>query len=351
MPGTPVHEILLSPLQLDDVGQLIAEALRGAEERTRPLAQLIHDKAGGNPFFTIQFLAELAEKNLLTFDHDAAAWTWDLQHIHQKGYADNILDLIGGKLSRLPTTSQEALKRFACLGHVADFATLALLQGQSEDAGHAALSDVCCSGLLIRTNRSYRFAHDRVHEAAYILIPEVERAEAHLRLGRLLAENLSPKQAAENVFDIVNQFNAGQELLRDPEEKDRVANLNLQAGQRAKAGTADASAVRYLSARHGFSWRKCSGTVDTISPSHYEFEAAECEYLNGNFEKTEQLISEVLSRARSNIDKAAVYRIKIISHSARGEYHEAIARGLEYLQLFGIVLSAQPTRAGGPVGV
>ena len=170
-----------------------------------------------------------------------------MQHIHQKGYADNILDLIGGKLSRLPTTSQEALKRFACLGHVADFATLSLLQGQSEDALHAALSDVVRSGLLIRTNRSYRFAHDRVHEAAYILIPEVERAEAHLRLGRLLAENLSPKQAAENVFDIVNQFNAGQELLRDPEEKDRVANLNLQAGQRAKAGTAYASAVRYLS--------------------------------------------------------------------------------------------------------
>ena len=63
--GTPVHEILLSPLRLDDVGQLIAEALRGAEERTRPLARLIHDKAGGNPFFTIQFLAELAEENLL----------------------------------------------------------------------------------------------------------------------------------------------------------------------------------------------------------------------------------------------------------------------------------------------
>ena len=342
--GTPVHEILLSPLRLDDVGQLIAEALRGAEERTRPLAHLIHDKAGGNPFFTIQFLAELAEENLLTFDHDAAAWTWDLPRIHQKGYADNILDLMGGKLSRLPTTSQEALKRFACLGHVADFATLALLQGQSEDALHAALSDVVRSGLLIRTNRSYRFAHDRVHEAAYILIPEVERAEAHLRLGRLLAENLSPKQAAENVFDIVNQFNAGQELLRDPEEKDRVADLNLQAGRRAKAGTAYASAVRYLSVGMDLLGENAWDRRYDLTFALW-IEAAECEYLNGNFEKTEQLISEVLSRARSNVDKAAVYRIKIIFHSARGEYHEAIARGLECLQLFGIVLSAQPTRA------
>ena len=219
MAATPLDESLLEPLERDDVGQLIAEALHGDEERTGPLAKLTHEKTGGNPFFTIQFLAELAEENLLTFDHDAAAWTWDLQHIHQKGYADNILDLIGGKLSRLPTTSQEALKRFACLGHVADFATLALLQGQSEDALHAALSDVVRSGLLIRTNRSYRFAHDRVHEAAYILIPEVERAEAHLRLGRLLAENLSPKQAAENVFDIVNQFNAGQELCVIPRKR------------------------------------------------------------------------------------------------------------------------------------
>jgi predicted ATPase len=123
-----------------------------------------------------------------------------------------------------------------------------------------------------------------------------------------------------------------------------VANLNLQAGQRAKAGTAYASAVRYLSVG-----------VDLLGENAWDrrydltfalwIEAAECEYLNGNFEKTEQLIAEVLSRARSNIDKAAVYRIKLISHSARGEYHEAIVRGLECLQLFGIVLSAQPTRA------
>ena len=342
--GTPVHEIVLSPLRLDDVGLLIAEALRGPEERTRPLAQLIHDKAGGNPFFTIQFLAELVEEKLLTFDHDAAAWTWDLPHIHQKGYADNILDLMGGKLSRLPTTSQEALKRFACLGHVADFATLALLQGQSEDALHAALSDIVRSGLLMRTNRAYRFAHDRVHEAAYILIPEAERPEAHLRLGRLLAENLSPKAVAENVFDIVNQFNAGQELLRDPEEKDRVANLNLQAGRRAKAGTAYASAVRYLSAGMDLLGNDAWDRRYDLTFALW-IEAAECEYLNGNFEKTEQLISEVLSRARSNIDKAAAYRIKIIFHSARAEYREAIARGLECLQLFGIVVSPQPAFA------
>src|SRR4051812_38047004 len=74
-------------------------------------------------------------------------------------------------------------------------------------------------------------------------------------------------------------------------------------------------------------------------------EAAECEYLNGNFEKTEQLISEVLSRARSNIDKAAAYRVKIVFHSARAECREAIARGLECLQLFGIVVSPQPAFA------
>jgi predicted ATPase/signal transduction histidine kinase/GAF domain-containing protein len=342
--GTPIHEIVLSPLGLDDVGLLIAEALGCDEERARPLAQLVHDKAGGNPFFTIQFLTELAEEQLLTFDHEAAAWTWDLPRIHQKGYTDNILDLMGGKLNRLPAPSQEALKQFARLGNVADFATLALLQGQSEDALHAALSDVVRSGLLIRTNNAYRFAHDRVHEAAYTLTAEADRAQAHLRIGRRLAENLSPRQIAESVFDIVNQFNAGHELIRDRGEMDRVAELNLQAGQRAKAGTAYASAVRYLSVGMDLLGKEAWVRRYDLAFALW-IEAAECEYLNGDFEKTERLISEVLSRARSNVDRAAAYRIMIIFHSARGEYHDAIARGLECLRLFGIVLSARATHA------
>ena len=88
----------MAPLGREDLGQLIADALRCEPARAAPLAQLVHEKTGGNPFFAIQFLHALAEEGLLAFDHDAARWRWDLDRIHAKGYTDNVVDLMVGKL-------------------------------------------------------------------------------------------------------------------------------------------------------------------------------------------------------------------------------------------------------------
>jgi hypothetical protein len=101
--GARFDEIALAPLAREHVEQLIEEALRGEPERAAPLAQLVHEKTAGNPFFVIQFLHALADEDLLTFDHDTACWSWDLPHIHSKGYTDNVADLMVAKLARLPT--------------------------------------------------------------------------------------------------------------------------------------------------------------------------------------------------------------------------------------------------------
>ena len=71
--GAIVQEIVLAPLAREDLGQLIADALHCEPERAAPLAQLVHDKTAGNPFFAIQFISALAEEGLLTFDHGAGA--------------------------------------------------------------------------------------------------------------------------------------------------------------------------------------------------------------------------------------------------------------------------------------
>jgi predicted ATPase len=65
--GAPVHQIALAPLGLDDVGRLVADALHCERERAQSLAHIVHEKTDGNPFFTIQFIAELEEEGLLVF--------------------------------------------------------------------------------------------------------------------------------------------------------------------------------------------------------------------------------------------------------------------------------------------
>src|SRR4029453_2606562 len=51
--GAAVHEIVLSPLTHEHVGQLIADSLYCDQESAAPLAELVHQKTAGNPFFVI----------------------------------------------------------------------------------------------------------------------------------------------------------------------------------------------------------------------------------------------------------------------------------------------------------
>ena len=152
--------------------------------RRRPWRTWSYDKTGGNPFFTIQFLTALAEEKLLAFSPAAGRWVWDLKRIRAKGYTDNVVDLMVGKLARLPPEAQEALQWLAALGNAADFATLGLVLERPAEEVHAALWEAVRAGLVLRQDEAYAFLHDRVQEAAYSLIPEAARAERHLRIGR-----------------------------------------------------------------------------------------------------------------------------------------------------------------------
>ena len=196
--GAVVQEITLTPLTGVDLGRLIADALRSAPEDAAELAHLVHEKTAGNPFFTIQFLSALAEEGLLTFDHGDGRWSWNVDRIHAMGYTDNVVDLMVGKLSRLPVATQAALQQLACLGNIAHITTLCIVRGTSEEEVHSDLWEAVRLELIVRLDGVYRFVHDRVQEAAYSLIPADLRAAAHLRIGRLLAAH-TPLRAARGV--------------------------------------------------------------------------------------------------------------------------------------------------------
>ena len=232
--GARVQEIVLAPLGLDDVGRLVADALHCEPERARPLAQLVQEKTGGNPFFAIQFFTALAEEGLLAFDPVAPAWQWDIDRIRAKSYTDNVVDLMAGKLNRLPDETQEALKQLACLGNAAEIATLTMVHGETEAAMHAALWEAVRAGFIIRLESAYTFLHDRIQQAAYSLIPEEQRAEVHLRIGRVLLAGMTADQLAEHLFDVANQFNRGAARLADRDEKARWRRSICAPGERPR---------------------------------------------------------------------------------------------------------------------
>jgi PAS domain S-box-containing protein len=340
--GTRVEEIVLPPLGLDDVGALVSDALHCTPEHAHSLAQLVHEKTEGNPFFAIQFLTALAEEGLLRRDPDAGAWIWDLARIRAHGYTDNVVDLMVEKLRRLSGATQTALQQLACLGNVVEITSLSLVFGESDEEIHTSLLEAVRTGLILRLEGSYTFLHDRIQEAAYSLIPEGDRAGAHLRIGRVLLATMSEDQLAEHLFDVANQLNRGAVLLVDRDEQEEVATFNLRTGRRAKASAAYASARTYFASGiallDGRDWSSQHELKFSLS-----LEFAECELLCGSLEKASQLIVELLQRAASDVEFANASCLKINLHVLTGEHPRAVDSALACLRRFGIDLPAHPT--------
>jgi predicted ATPase/signal transduction histidine kinase len=338
-----VREIVLVSLSLEHVTQFVADTLHCEHGHAEPLARLVYEKTLGNPFFAIQFLRALAEEGLLTFEPGTATWVWDLTRIRAKGYTDNVADFMVEKLMRLSDTTQERLKQLACLGNAAEISTLTLVRGVSEEQIHAALSEAVRTELIFRVAGGYAFIHDRVQEAAYRLIPEEERPAIHLQIGRLLAAQTPAEKFEDAIFEIVNQLNRGAGLITSREERERVAELNLVAGERAKTSTAYASAMNYFGSGCALltenSWEQRYPLIFAL-----EFHRAECEFLSGQMASAERRLAVLASRTASLIDSAAVACLRLELYTTLDRSDRGVELCLEYLQRIGVQWSPHPTK-------
>jgi predicted ATPase len=338
--GAPVQEIVLAPLRREDLVQLIKDALRCESERAAALAQLIHEKTEGNPFFAIQFIASLVEEGLLTFDYGAGRWSWDLNRIRSKGYTDNVVDLMVAKLNRLPVETQRVLQLLACMGNSAEFDLFGMVSQLSKEEMHERLWEAVRAGLVFRTKRSYRFLHDRVQEAAYSLIPEDLRSAMHLRIGWLLAADTPQREEA--IFEIVNQLDRGAALIASQNEREQLAELNLRAGQRARSSTAYASALKYCTTGVALLTDDCWECRHELIFA-LELLRAECEFLTGELGAANERLAALATRAANPVERATVACLRMDVHTMFGRNSDAVAVALEYFRQLGIEWSVHPT--------
>jgi predicted ATPase/transcriptional regulator with GAF, ATPase, and Fis domain len=342
-PTGRMQDIKLGPLTAEDLGALLADSLRCDAEEAAPLAALVHAKTGGNPFFVMQFLHVLAGEGLLTFHHERARWSWDLAGIHAKRYTDNVVELLAGKITRLPPDTQDALRQFACLGNVADATMLSLVLGTPEQQVHTTLWEALRQQLIERVDeRSYKFVHDRVQEAAYALIPQASRAAAHLTIGRLLVAHTSAEARDDAIFEIVNQLNRGASLITSPDEREQLAELNLTAGKRAMASSAYVSALAYLTAGAAMlpedAWERRQELAFAL-----ELHAADCEVSTAAMPAAEARLTALAGRAVGAVQRCLAAQRRVDLYSMLGAGAAAVPVALECLRHVGIEWSAHPT--------
>lgn len=337
-----MEEIRLRPLPRAEVDRMVSEALLSERSAVAKVGELVHRKTGGNPFFIRQFLSTLEDRGLMRFDRAQAIWSCDVERARAMRFTDNVVDMMIEKLRRLPAATQAALGTLACLGSTADIRALELIQEEPGADMHAILAAAVRNGYVTRTDTSYTFVHDRIHEAAHELIALPGRVSTHLRIARLLAGSAGAEVRDERLFDVVSHFNRGADLLADTEERQRVVRLNLCAARRSKAASAAKAAIEYLDVAVRLlgddPWARC---YDLAFEVH--FERAECHYLLGAAEEAELRLIDLGQRAQGATRAALVASVRINLYTTLARMREAVAVGLEYLQSVAIPLPPRPT--------
>ncbi|CAN1212178.1 Serine/threonine protein kinase [Tumidithrix helvetica PCC 7403] len=352
--GSHIERIVLPPLTLGQIEQLIAETLKSEAETVTGLAELVVHKTGGNPFFVNEFLKNLYSESLLTFDRTSdalGAWQWDLAQIEGMRFTDNVVELMTAQLRKLPQSLQTLLSLAACLGSEFNLDTLSFVEDRSPAEIFADLKIAIEKGFVMARSpldrnlliQDYQFAHDRIQQSAYTLIPESEQASMHLKIGRILLDRMPTAYRAEKLFDIVDHLNRGNELIEKGEERERLAQLNLQVGKKAIKAMAHKAAISYLEqgifllGKNGW-----SRDYETVLMLHAE--AVKAAFLSADLERMECLTAVVQKNVKTPLDWVKVSALKIEAYGFQGRPLEALATGLEMLSQLGITFPQEPNQ-------
>ena len=354
--GKIVNQIILTPLNIEDINQLLIDTLHRDREAVKSLAELILEKTSGNPFFINEFLKTIDQENLFTFNRDRQFWEWEIAEIKALDITDNVVDLMLGKLRKFADTTQTVLRLAACIGNRFDLNTLSIIYEQPESGTFRSLLPAIQQGLiqplseleitseyLLESSvvvRDYKFRHDRIQQAAYALIEPDLLKSVHLQIGRLLLASFSEEETAENIFTLVDHLNKGIELIDDRTEKIKLLELNVYAGKKAKESIAYAASRKYLTLAAdefpGDIWEESyERALDLYK------ELAEIEYLNGDFEQSQSLITIALEKARTILDCTEFYLLQIVEYTLLSKWVDAIESGRIALQSLGINLPRQ----------
>ena len=245
--GIQPESILLKNLKEEDVRLMVSNVLGRSSRSLDELASIVFKKSAGNALFANQFLKAIYKNEMLFFDNDEGSWNWKIDKLISYNVEGNIVNLFLETINELPNDTIAILKLASCIGNKFWLENLVKISAQEKKKLIKDFNLALDLDLVIESlDGSYYFVHDRVQQAIYSLIDEHGKKENHLKIARVLLKTTQEKDLREDIFDIVNQYNFGRELISDPQETKKLCELNSIAGQRAQNSTAYVLAQQYF---------------------------------------------------------------------------------------------------------
>ncbi|MBP0593012.1 AAA family ATPase [Paraburkholderia sp. LEh10] len=338
-----VSSITLAPLEPHDVAKMLAAMLGEACGLLSELANIIHRKTDGNPFYVQQLLRALIDERLLRYDSALQTWQWRPADIEAHRHTENVASLLVTWLERLPPSARAVLSLLACVGTRADETLLCAAAGATPAELRLRLEPARKAGLVCMRDGHWSFMHDRMLEAAYALIAQPVRAAHHANIAA--AQLVRPDAAsAQTLLDLAAHIEEAMSMPIEDSQALPFAHALVSAAEAAAAAAARQRALSFLASARMLlgaeDWTRHYALASRIGILRCGILLAEGETAQAGIE-----IDELLARASMPADRAEAHRLKAALLTVESEYERAVDVALAGLALLGVDLPARPTEA------
>ena len=336
----------LAPLSRASTGQLVAAATATSEADCAELAALVHEKTAGNPFFARAYLTHLHEQGLLTFETGRGAWTWDLPSIRATSVTDNVVGLLTQKLMGMHPEVAHILSLGACLGDKFELDALTAAVNLPRPRVVQATAEGVAQGLLIangeehryaaytQVNVVYKFAHDRVQQAAFGLLSQADASEIHGHIADRLLQQRKADPSAVNLFELLGHMQDARPDRGTPAQQLEFAEIGYLAAQEARRAAAHDIAQRYID----YAWSLLGPTPWVSHPAlarSLQLELIDCRVADGETNAVLQHLDSLAPHFADPLDRGELDVRRMTALASDSRYQEALDSGLAGLQRLG----------------
>ncbi len=352
----PVVPVQILPLQKEQTSNLILETLHYPVMRPNEFVERIFQKTGGNVFFTLQLLTSLFEEKQL-YRNDEGVWEWNEKLLQDASVSANVVDFLVEKITNLSKYLQNLLRTAACLGDIFDLNTLASIVAEKRntvameiaaavnmgyivsldehlDAFFKMVSDIKEEELAKFANTRFRFSHDRIRQAALVLVSDDDRAIMNLKAARIKTTSLSAAEIEDEVFFIANHYNAAGNLLTDIKEIQQKISFNYKAGSKARNASAYDAAIQYFDAAK----THLNFQTDYKILCDIFLEQCECRYLSGRYDEAEKDLDILYRESKTPLEKLNALFVKVYLYNIQDKKKEAIEAGRTGYRLYNVYM-------------
>ncbi|KAL7518793.1 hypothetical protein ACHAWX_003598 [Stephanocyclus meneghinianus] len=295
----PCTELLLDGLTEDALNLMLSDALCLIPRLCKSLSSTVHHKTRGSPFFTIEFLNSLIDRGVLVNSLRARRWVWDIDQIHAEDITDNVLQIISDKMTLLDDDDQNALKLAACFGiKIDESCVLELSRTPLFNDLQSTLDKAVENGFMERERSNFRFVHDKIREAAYLLIDSKD--EYHFNVGMSLYSIMADanEEHSTPTSTVLAQINHGvPSLLICKERRICIAELNYKESLKSFEGSDFTSAHRYIKAAVSL-LPEDTWTSNYDRSLKYFFQFAKAAHTCGHIREAKDSLNDIITNGR-----------------------------------------------------